>query len=539
MKSTELIQPLAMPAPLAYEGEKNNIPNIGTEGSNAASVKEGFPAITSLPKKEGGLPPARKDFNGMFYLSTDQRTYLQNGGIITFSEEVSDAIGGYPKNAVLDYIDSSDTYHKVQSLIDDNTYNFVTNPSYIDGEHWKEINFGGGSGNMVPYSYGMYMYLDYEMENVCWLQSAGQYNSGTVYSGLYQWLQAERAKGWKQMYGWVHSGGGPVWTLSATPVVGDAVYGWTPRKLNGYVTAVDGNSMAYHTFTETTDQNVTRDTTKDTSGYISVFSDVPVFTPSEITSTNWGYDFDYAWVINTANQTFRVPLKTKTAPLGATAPVVGDGTKPTFKNLKTGSISPLEIYNGSGHPYQQVHCDSTSQAAGYQGNLIFSQTGLETDLSNADSPEGVYLYFYAGNVEENADLINMGEITNALANKVDVSMQNLTAQGKAAVCALAMPDYVNAVWKSKNVGYQAEENAYIYMISNTSGGHNCSLIMSPTVKGLTQYEDILTFESTNWVSSSSGGGWGAFIIPKGWYYKGVSDDSTMFRMKYCPLKGAQ
>lgn len=533
MKSTELIQPLAMPAPLAYEGDKNNIPNIGTEGSNAASVKEGFPAITSLPKKEGGLPPARKDFNGMFYLSTDQKVFLQNGGIITFLQEVSDAIGGYPKNAVLDYIDSSDTYHKVQSLIDDNTYNFVTNPFYIDGEHWKEINFGGGSGNMVPYSYGMYMYLDYEMENACWLKSAGQYNSGTVYSGLYQWLQAERAKGWKQMYGWVHSGGGPVWTLSATPVVGDAVYGWTPRKLNGYVTAVDGNSMTYHTFTETTDQNVTRDTTKDTSGYISVFSDVPVFTPSEITSTNWGYDFDYAWVINTANQTFRVPLKTKTAPLGATAPVVGDGTKPTFKNLKTGSISPLEIYNGSGHPYQQVHCDSTSQAAGYQGNLIFSQTGLETDLSNADSPEGVYLYFYAGNVEENADLINMGEITNALANKADT----------ASVTALCMPDYENKVSRSGNTWYTAEKDCFVAggYTFRTSGNHTMIKLWIKTPDGTgVAIGDTQGFFMANQHLNSDGWTGVQGFIPKGYSYKFDLDGGTeSVGVVEVPLKGAQ
>lgn len=136
MKSTELIKPTVLDAPLAYRGDKSVIPNKAT-GSNGASIEEGFPSITSLPISQGGLPPERADFNGLFYLSTDQKVYLQNGGVITFSEDVSNAIGGYPKGAVLDYIDNFGNYSKVLSLIDDNTYNFVTNPNYIDDSHWK------------------------------------------------------------------------------------------------------------------------------------------------------------------------------------------------------------------------------------------------------------------------------------------------------------------------------------------------------------------------------------------------------------------
>ncbi len=136
MKSTELIKPTVLDAPLAYRGDKSVIPNKAT-GSNGASIEEGFPSITSLPISQGGLPPERADFNGLFYLSTDQKVYLQNGGVITFSEDVSNAIGGYPKGAVLDYIDSFGNYSKVLSLIEDNTYNFVTNPNYIDDSHWK------------------------------------------------------------------------------------------------------------------------------------------------------------------------------------------------------------------------------------------------------------------------------------------------------------------------------------------------------------------------------------------------------------------
>lgn len=158
MQSTDLIQPLAMSQPIANEGEKFNIPE-GATGTERASVAEGFPEITMKSLDEGGKPPCGQDCNGMFYLSTDQKVFLQNGGVITFSQEVSDLIGGYPKNAILDYIDSADTYHKVQSLIDNNTNNFVENPALIDGINWKEISFGGGSGLEVC-DIGMALYID-------------------------------------------------------------------------------------------------------------------------------------------------------------------------------------------------------------------------------------------------------------------------------------------------------------------------------------------------------------------------------------------
>lgn len=146
MKFKNVAQPIPMAAPIANEGDKNIIPLNSTK-TNLASLKDGFPEITQKSPDEGGLPPVRADFNGMFYLSTDQRIYLQNGGVITFSQAVSDEIGGYPKGAVLDFVDDkSHVYMKVRSLIDDNTYDFVKDISFIDGIHWEELKFSGGSG---------------------------------------------------------------------------------------------------------------------------------------------------------------------------------------------------------------------------------------------------------------------------------------------------------------------------------------------------------------------------------------------------------
>lgn len=61
-------QPTLIPMPFAQNGNKNTIPENGTEGKGDASFSLGFPQITETPLSIGGLPPSRKDFNGIFNL---------------------------------------------------------------------------------------------------------------------------------------------------------------------------------------------------------------------------------------------------------------------------------------------------------------------------------------------------------------------------------------------------------------------------------------------------------------------------------------
>lgn len=155
MKKTDVIQPLAMASAFAegvYSATSTDdfeIPAATSTGVNDTCVlDDGFLPITSTALDDGGIAPERKNFNGMFYLSTDQRFYLQNGGFITYNPAVATAIGGYPQDAILGYIDSFGTYKLVKSLIDDNTNNFVSDETLIDGTHWEEIQMGGSSRNI-------------------------------------------------------------------------------------------------------------------------------------------------------------------------------------------------------------------------------------------------------------------------------------------------------------------------------------------------------------------------------------------------------
>lgn len=130
-----LTMPQILSGAFAYNGEKNTIPEEPT-GSFLASIQQGFPPITMMPKKNGGQPPEGKDFNGILNLVSQFYFFTQNGGTYTFNQSVSDAIGGYPEGARLWYVDSSTGEASLlRSTKGNNTDNFVTNPEVI-GTSW-------------------------------------------------------------------------------------------------------------------------------------------------------------------------------------------------------------------------------------------------------------------------------------------------------------------------------------------------------------------------------------------------------------------
>ena len=128
--------PQVLQQPFAAQGDKNTIPNAAT-GTNKASLQEGFPPITGQPINQGGIPPERQDFNGIMNLNSQFYFAFQNGWLPTFSQDVSDAIGGYPQGAVLWY-QTDNGLQILQSTIPNNTNNFITNPSVI-GTSWVTV----------------------------------------------------------------------------------------------------------------------------------------------------------------------------------------------------------------------------------------------------------------------------------------------------------------------------------------------------------------------------------------------------------------
>lgn len=82
-------QPALIPMPFAQNGNKNTIPENGTEGKGDASFSLGFPQITETPLSIGGLPPSRKDFNGIFNLLSMFAFFGQSGGKFSWSNKLN------------------------------------------------------------------------------------------------------------------------------------------------------------------------------------------------------------------------------------------------------------------------------------------------------------------------------------------------------------------------------------------------------------------------------------------------------------------
>ena len=115
-------QPKLLPKPWASDGLKNNIPaeRSGGLAQEAATYAEGFPNITMTPISVGGKPPSGKDMNSVLYEISAHTVWQNQGGRYRFDQAFCDAIGGYPKGAVL-INDTLDTEYI--SLVDANTHN--------------------------------------------------------------------------------------------------------------------------------------------------------------------------------------------------------------------------------------------------------------------------------------------------------------------------------------------------------------------------------------------------------------------------------
>ena len=134
-----LTQPTLLLKPFAESGDKNNLPVTNSDASNPqlADLTNGFPAITSESPDNGGLPPERRDFNALGYLTTTYDYFYQAGGRFTYDATIATAIGGYPLGAALWYTDSNGNTTLLRSTKANNSDNFVTTPSFI-GSSWVQ-----------------------------------------------------------------------------------------------------------------------------------------------------------------------------------------------------------------------------------------------------------------------------------------------------------------------------------------------------------------------------------------------------------------
>ena len=242
------------------------------------------------------------------------------------------------------------------------------------------------------YSYGMSQYYKGTMNNNSWLKSAGQWNDGTVYTGMYQWLVEQ-----------VNAG------------------------VSGFVAS---------------------------------------------TATYTDYDF----VINTTDQTFRLPLK--------------NGQEGIFADGVKGNGMTLGLTDGTenlGLVSLGQHWSASYQNSNYGSSVGTSAPINEAYISNktigitADSsksgiivdktvPAGWNLYYYIGDTLQNAQLINVARIEEKLTKTVDKT----SATDRETVVGWGMPDYSAGIDIASTLlnsaSYTAPYDCYIYFTNSGDVG---------------------------------------------------------------------
>ena len=113
----------------AKNGSKKVPPSTASQaGSGRASQLEGFKKINATPLGQGGIPPYREDFNGIFYLFSQFLLWYQQGGIMKY-------------DATLDYEVNNEVYYnntKYRCIQNNGASTVVKAPT--DASYWEVIN---------------------------------------------------------------------------------------------------------------------------------------------------------------------------------------------------------------------------------------------------------------------------------------------------------------------------------------------------------------------------------------------------------------
>lgn len=116
----------------AVNGDKRLPPaTAALAGSGRASQYEGFKIENSMPLSQGGIPPYREDFNGIFNLFSQFLLWYQQGGVMQYDNS-------------LDYEVNNEVYYnglKYRCIQDNGVSSTVALPS--DTTYWERIhNYG-------------------------------------------------------------------------------------------------------------------------------------------------------------------------------------------------------------------------------------------------------------------------------------------------------------------------------------------------------------------------------------------------------------
>ena len=230
-----------------------------------------------------------------------------------------------------------------------------------------------------PFSLLDYKFSEYELNNLSWLRSEGQYNSKAVYPAVYELLLK--------------------------------IYNGTETKAGVSV------KLATEEYT------------------------------------------DYDFVLNTAEETFRLPIKVK---LASGKAVVGNGMT---LGLESGSNeiglvglgSNISGNIGALHNFYGTKLDTVFDSMSTY-NLQLAKAGVTTDPTKSGlelSDSDLYLYFYVGETVQNANLINAGRIEEKVASLIPDNASLISGWG------MPSSKYIDLTLGASGTTYTAPANGYI------------------------------------------------------------------------------
>lgn len=121
MTSSQIPSRIPIKRPFAEDGL---LTPIADADGDALNYPTGFPSVYSVPASSGGKYLGRGDINAVGNVATNDLFYHKCGGLNTFDADFAAKVGGYPKGAILKFVNGTYVYDVI-SLVDNNKVDFT------------------------------------------------------------------------------------------------------------------------------------------------------------------------------------------------------------------------------------------------------------------------------------------------------------------------------------------------------------------------------------------------------------------------------
>lgn len=201
---------------------------------------------------------------------------------------------------------------------------------------------------------------------------------------------------------------------------------------------------------------------------------------------------DYDFVINTADETFRLPLLNGSEsligsedieyelPSSASQEYIATANGLLEARLLTDAADQrVRVVNVTTYEIDEARV-AVSGANGFANvwvnkgdtfRITCNKTSTVQDVILHKAKGNGNLYYYVGETVQNANLINAGRIEEKLVDKVDTNANNLTAEGKSLIAGYPMPSSrsVSLTVGASGTQYTAPANGWFYAKAVSTG----------------------------------------------------------------------